>query len=615
MKNINEIISNMPEKPGVYIMKNAKGEILYIGKAINIKNRVKQYFDTSGLLPGSDERPQILSLIKKVENIEFIVCRNETEALILEANLVRNHKPQYNILLKDDKHYPYVKITKASEEFPRILIVRKVDADKDVYFGPFTDTTQLRLVVQSLKRILKIRDCNLNLSGKKAARPCIDFAMKLCDAPCIQNISAKDYGMLIEQAIKFFQGQRREIISFIQKQMNEASENMNFERAAQFRDILFGIRKITGKQSIDFRNPNLNCDVFAVCKQRKQICFTVMNVRNGNLINQNNKIIPGDMWSHDSHAKLIVDYYTTSANAVPKNIVLSQEFAEDENLIRDFMTQKYKARTFIAKNTGYSAKLVSLAKRNCEIYLAQTYQNDNQEILRELADICNLPEIPQTIEAFDISNAGDKFCVAAMVHFNGGEPDKSNYRRFKIKTVIGQNDFAMLTEAITRRLSRLYREKRDFPDLLLIDGGKGQLSSAQKAVNAFFKSISNENITQKNCMIISLAEKNETIISPYTENPEVQLNEDHPVRRLMQRIRDEVHRFAITYHRQIRGRQFNRTILQDIEGIGEKKAEILLKTFGSVNEISQKSAEELAAVKGITEKDAKNILDELSQII
>lgn len=597
MKDLSEIIANIPENSGVYIMKSGD-KILYIGKAINLKNRVKQYFD------GSDERLQISALISKVENIEFIVCRNETEALILEANLVRNHKPPYNIMLKDDKHYPYVKITKTTEEFPRILIVRKVENDKNIYFGPFTDTTRLRLVVSSLRKILKIRSCNLKLSSDKKIRSCIDFAMKLCNAPCSQNITAADYGVLIEQAIKFFKGQRKEIVSFIEKEMEYASLNLEFEKAAHLRDILFGIKKLVNKQNIDFRNPNLDCDVFAVCEQRKLLCFTIMNVRNGNLINQNNITMPISAWNYDSRAKLIVDYYTTSANAVPKNIVLGQEFVEEENLIRDFISQKYKSRTFIAKNTGYSAKLVKLAQRNCQIYLAQTYLNNPQEILEELATLCNLPKIPQTIEAFDISNAGDKFCVAGMVHFTNGEPDKSNYRRFKIKSVIGQNDFAMMIEAITRRLSRLRDENKPFPDLLLIDGGKGQLSSAKKAISQF----------DNPPMLISLAEKFETIISPYTQNPEIQLDESHPVRRLMQRIRDEVHRFAITYHKKIRGKQFNRTILQDIEGIGEKKATILLKKFGSVREISKKSAEELSSIKGISVKDAENILQELSII-
>ena len=590
-------------------MKNADDEILYIGKAINLKSRVKQYFD------GSDERYQISPLIAKVEKIEFIVCRNETEALILEANLVRNHKPPYNILLKDDSHYPYIKITKATEDFPRILIVRKIDNDKNLYFGPYTDTTKLRLVVQSMHKILKIRSCGLNLkTGHTHRRPCIDFSMNLCNAPCGGNISAQDYGALIEQAVKFFQGQRREIVSFLENQMSQASANLEFEKAAQTRDILFGIKKLVRKQNIDFRNPNLNCDVFAVCEQNKNLCFTIMNVRNGNLINQNNNIIPLTAWNYDSRAKLIVDYYTTSANAVPKNIVLSQEFAEEEELIRDFISQKYKSRTFIVKSTGYSAKLVNLAQKNCQIYLAQSYQNNPQEILQELVSVCKLPKIPRTIEAFDISNAGDKFCVAGMVRFEDGVPDKANYRRFKIKSVSVQNDFAMMTEAITRRLTRLSNENKDFPDLLLIDGGKGQLSAAQKAISQF-ENTGRANPAPTRPMLLSLAEKNETIISPYMggESVEIQLDEHHPVRRLIQRIRDEVHRFAITYHRQMRGRQFNRTILLDIEGIGEKKAEALLKAFGSVQEISEKSAEELTSVKGISAKDAEKILEELSE--
>ena len=597
LENIVKILSNLPEKSGVYIMKNTDGNILYIGKAINIKSRVSSYFHD-----GNDGRFQVPHLVAKIEKIEFIVCGNETEALVLEANLVRQHKPQYNILLKDDKHYPYVKITKTSEEFPRILIVRKISVDKDIYFGPFTDTTRLRLVVSSLRKILKIRSCNLNITSTKKIRPCINFAMKLCYAPCNQIINHNDYNILIEQAVKFFQGQQKEVISYLENQMNEYSNNLEFEKAAQLRDILFEIKKLVLKQNIDLRNLNLNCDVFAVLEQSKYLCFTIMNVRNGNLINQNNKIIPNNGWNYDGRGKLIVDYYTTSANAVPQNIVLAQEFAEDADLIRDFISQRYKSRTFTAKN-GYAAKLVKLAQKNCQIYLAQQYMNDPQEILEELGKVCKLPKIPKTIEAFDISNAGDKFCVAGMVHFTDCIPDKSNYRRFKIKTVEGQNDFAMMIEAIRRRLNQLLDEKKEFPDLFLIDGGKGQLSSAKTAVADF----------ENPPMLISLAKKEELIISPYCEN-EIRFDESHPVRRLMERIRDEVHRFAITYHRKIRGRQFNRTILQDIDGIGEKKSKILLKTFGSVREISEKSVDELIKTKGISQKDAQKILDELKII-
>ena len=607
IKNIIDIVANFPETSGVYIMKGGRensgndiaAEILYIGKANNLKKRVSSYFNDGG-----DGRYQLPALVSKIEDIEFIVCRNETEALVLEANLVRTHKPPYNLLLKDDKHYPYVKITKTSDEFARILIVRKVLSDKDAYFGPFTDTTQLKLVVNFLRKILKFRSCNLNISSKKTLRPCINAAMKLCLSPCNQSVSKEDYAFFTEQAVKFFQGQRRELISLLENQMAEAAKNMEYEKAARIRDIIFGIKKLVRKQSIDFRNPNLDCDVFAVCEQSKYLCFTVMNVRSGNLINQNNKIIPITAWSYDSRAKMIVDYYSTSANAVPKSVVLSSDFSEDGDLIRDFISQKYKARTFFAKS-GYAAKMLNLAQKNCQVYLSQTYINEPDEILQELARSCKLPKIPRSIEAFDISNVGDKFCVAGMVRFLNTAPDKANYRRFKIKTVSGQNDFAMMMEAVERRLLRLENEKKPFPDLMLIDGGKGQLSAAQKAISRF----------KNPPMLISLAKKEELLISPYCDFAEIQLGETHPVRKLMQRIRDEVHRFAITYHKKIRGRQFSRTILMDIQGIGEKKADILLKAFGSVQEISEKSVKELSETEGISIKDAEAILAELKEML
>jgi excinuclease ABC subunit C len=479
MEKLPEIIKNLPENTGVYIMKNAENNILYIGKAINIKSRVKSYFTKQ-----EKERFQIPHLIAKVQNVEFIVCESETEALILEADLVRRHKPPYNILLKDDKYYPYVKITKKTEKFGRIIITRRVSKDKDIYFGPFTDTTLLRFVVISLRKILKIRSCNTK--SVKVGSPCINFAMKLCNAPCNQKIDEKEYADLIEHAIKFFSGRHKDIILQLKSNMAELSSNLEFEKAAQVRDMI--------------------------------------------------------------------------------------------NSIKELMEKKYQKRRPTLKFT-----------------------NNPQNTLKELAEICNLPKIPSSIEAFDISNTGDKFCVAGMVNFTDGRPNKSNYRRFKIKTVVGQNDFAMLAEAIIRRLNQVSEEKKPFPDLFLIDGGKGQLSSAQKALSQF----------ENPPMLISIAEKEELIISPYCDNPEIRLAQNHPVRRLVQIIRDEVHRFAVSYHRKIRGRQFNTTILQDIKGIGPQKAQLLLKTFGSVREISKKSLEDLSKIKGISKKDAENILEEV----
>jgi excinuclease ABC subunit C len=388
--------------------------------------------------------------------------------------------------------------------------------------------------------------------------------------------------------------------------MQTASQNLNFEKAAQYRDILFGISKLADmrRQSIDFRNPDLDCDVFAICEHGKYLCFTAMNVRNGNLIIQNNKIIPINAWNYDSRAKLIADYYATSLNSAPQSIALSQEFDDETDLIINFISQRYNLKITATKRE-YTNKLVKLAQKNCLIYLSQQYANNPGEVLGELADICLLPKVPVTIEAFDISNLGDKFCIAASVRFYRGEKDKSNYRRFKIKYVEGQNDFAMMKEAIIRRLDMLLEANEPFPDLLLIDGGKGQLSSAQEAVSQY----------ENPPMLISLAKKEEIIISPYSEGGLIELNESHPVRRLMQRIRDEVHRFAITYHRKIRGRQFNRSVLQDIDGIGAKKAAILLKTFGSVKEISQKSIDDLIKVKGITVKNGEKILAEIKNLL
>lgn len=592
-----DTLTHLPEKPGVYIMIGSDGRYLYIGKAINLKSRVTSYFrDTH------EDRMQIPVMLKKLEKIEWVITENETEALVLESNLVKRHKPPYNIELRDDKHYPYVKVT-THELFPRIVIARKVEQDGDRYFGPFTDAGAIRRVVTVLRKLFQIRSCKMHITDTTTRRECIDYSMGLCSAPCNQRISPAEYRAGIDMVIQFFKGSRREVIALLEEQMMSASDELRFEEAALIRDRIREMKKLIIKQGVDLRRPDLNCDIFGLYQGSRYLCLTVMIVRNGVVINQNNRIYRSDQVEEDSYGKILVDYYQKSADDLPAELLLSDCFASDASLLQEWLSRNEMKLQVTIPQRGDKRKLVERAEKGGRVFLSQKYITDGPHLLEELAKACNLPRVPSTVEAFDISNLGDRFTVAGMVHFRDGEPDKSNYRRFKIKTVAGQNDFAMMMEAVTRRLTRLLDEDKPFPDLLLIDGGKGQLGAAREALRSF----------DNPPMLISLAKKEEIIFSDYREEP-VQLGEGHPVRRLMERIRDEVHRFAITYHRKLRGRQYNHSLLEEISGIGPKKAELLLKTLGSAKAVAQASQEDLVKIPGVTEKNAQAIREELGEL-
>lgn len=595
--DIEKRVSQIPLLPGVYIFKDSNGNYLYIGKAKELRKRVSSYFRLS-----HDDRPQIPVMLSKVDTLDWIVTESETEALVLESNLVKEHQPPYNIELRDDKHYPYVKVTK-DELFPRIFIARKVEKDGAQYFGPFTDVTQVRRVVTALRKLFGIRSCKMKINSDTMVRPCLDYSMNLCTGPCEQHISSSEYAEKIDLIEKFFQGKRSEIVTLLAEKMGEASQNLQFERAAFFRDQIQDIKKIIVKQGVDLRSPDLHCDVFAIYKGDSYLCLTTLIVRGGVIINQNNRIYSAEQWDYDSHGKLLIDYYKQSVDELPEEILVADDFSEDAALLEEWLQGQKSSLTVKVPKIGRKFQLIERAAKSGRMHLSQKYITDGPALLKELAHFCNLPQIPRTIEAFDISNLGSTFTVAGMVHFADGKPDKSNYRRFKIKSVAGQNDFAMLMEAVSRRLTRLQDEEKPFPDLLLIDGGKGQLGAAYKALQSF----------SNPPMLTSLAKKEEILFSIYKDEP-VQLGEGHPVRRLMERIRDEVHRFAITYHRKLRGRKFNHSVLEEIPGIGPEKAKRLLKSFGSAQEIASKTVEQIAETKGITRQNAEDIKKELSEL-
>ncbi|MGM0444263.1 MAG: excinuclease ABC subunit UvrC [Fibrobacterota bacterium] len=595
MFDFESVRSSIPALPGVYIFKDDQGRFLYVGKAQVLRNRVGAYF------AGREERVQIPALLEKIAELDWIVTDNETEALVLESNLVKEHQPRYNIELRDDKHFPYVKITR-NEVFPRVFIVRRISKDGATYFGPFTDATKMRRILRSLRKLFKIRTCRREIAQGDHQRPCLNYSIGICSGPCASYISQQEYLQQIEMIERFFAGRRSSILSILNSAMQTAAQELNFEKAAHLRDQIRDIRTLIVRQGVDLRKSDLHCDVFAFYRGSRYICLTVLMVREGVIINQNNHVYSLHELTFDNIAVALIDYYRRSAHALPGEILLSADFEDELDLIRRWFERSGETVSVRIPKIGDKKRLVERAEKAGRLHLSQQYISDFPAIHEELAHLCGLPAVPETIEAFDISNLGATFTVAGMVHFCLGKPDKSQYRRFKIKSVQGQDDFAMMMEAVTRRLRGCREAGERYPDLLLIDGGKGQLNAASRALEAF----------EDPPMIISLAKKEELIFSPLRDEP-VRLKEGHPVRRLVQRIRDEVHRFAITYHRKIRGRNFNRSLLEDVPGIGPKKARKLLKHFGSAKELAHKSDTEISAVKGITAQNVRDIREELAQ--
>jgi excinuclease ABC subunit C len=598
---IPDSIDRFPQSPGVYIMRDAGGTPLYIGKAVNLKSRVKSYF-----LDTHDDRPHIPVMLRRMHHIDWIATNTEPEALILEANLIRKHKPRFNIDLKDDKHYPYIKIT-VDEPFPRLLVVRRVDDDKARYFGPYTDVRAMRRIVHFSRRIFKIRDCNKNLPLKHPTRPCVNYGMGRCSGACAGKISREEYRKNIDMLIRFLSGRRKDMIAELQAGMNDAASNLRFEEAALVRDQIGLIKDASRLQQVDLAAPQTDCDVFGVYKGDRSLCLAVLHVREGLLLSARSFAFDKNTWeaAGEGMEPLVVQYYLDTKDLPAKDIIIGGDLQQvDPGLLGQALLEQFGLKADITlPQKGPKKDLADMAVKNARLYLMQKLPANAMDDLSDMVGLLSLPRFPHVIEAFDISNLGETNAVAGMVRFVDGQPDKSGYRRYKIKTVEGQNDFAMMMEVVMRRLTRQTEEGQQFADLFLIDGGLGQLHAAMEPLAKF----------KDPPMIISLAKKEELVHSPYSETP-VQLASTHPVRKFLERIRDEVHRFAITYHRGLRGKQAGASVLQSVPGMGKKRVVELLRHFGSVKRISEATEEEIASVKGMPKglaKDVKQFLKKL----
>ncbi len=593
LKSLADQVARYPESPGVYLMKNSAGHPIYIGKALNLRSRVRSYF-----LDAHDGRPNIPYMLHKVDHIDWIATNNETEALILEANLIRRHLPKYNVDLRDDKHFPYLKVT-VQEPFPRLLVVRRVERDGAKYFGPYTDATAMRRMVAFAKRIFRLRDCKRTLPALHQERPCINFSMQRCSGACAGKISGSDYREQVNNLIRFLSGRRTDLVRELADRMEKASSGLLFEEAASLRDQIRLIKDASRLQQVDLKLDDTDCDVFGLAEGERGTCLAILHFREGLLVNSRHFLFTKTVWSssNPSHDNLFLQFYLTRGDEPPPLILIPENAGFSQETLQDWVNQQFnrKINIFVPQK-GSRKLLISMAEKNAHLFLLQKVIADGAQDLADLQKVLQLPVYPETIEAFDISNIGASFTVAGMVQFKGGKPNKSAYRRFKIKSVEGQNDFAMMMEVVTRRLKRLYEENRPFPDLLLIDGGPGQLHAAQKALQSF----------ENPPCISSLAKQEEILYGPHLQEP-VRLPPTHPARKLVERIRDEVHCYAITYHRKVRGKQFSTSQLEEIEGIGKKRAAELLKKFGSIKRIRDAETEKIAQIPGISIDMAKKI--------
>ena len=571
---------NLPKKPGVYIMRDANDEIIYIGKAKNLISRVRSYFREKL------DRPKTQILMSHFDSLEYIVTNSEKEALILEATLIKKHRPRYNVQLKDDKRYPYVKIT--NEKYPRLIITRNITKN-GIYYGPFTDVTSVKKTVKFLKSLFKIRTCR-NMDG-----PCLNSQIDLCYAPCSGEISKEEYDEIINKIDLFFQGKYSVIVKNLKKEMAEAAENEQFEKAAVLRDQITSIEEIMEKQFVDLVDDDLDQDVIAIAPNDNEVVVIIMPIRNGKIVGRDDFLMSGSQYESNSEIlfAFIQQYYGFNRH-IPKQILLNEPI-DDTELLEEWLSDLRGNKVYIkVPMKGVKLRLVNMAQKNAEIIKHQKKAMENSLI--ELKKYLKLDKLPRIIEGYDISNISGKFAVGSKVSFKDAKPNKKKYKRFKIETP-GPNDFAMMKELLTRRLKMIDTDEE--PDLIVIDGGKGQLSMACEVL---------DELNLAHIPIIGLAKEFEEIYIPNSKRPII-IPKNNKALHLLQQVRDESHRFAITYHRKLRSDNISESSLDDIPGIGKKRKINILKEFGTMDKVKNASVEELAKINGMNEKVATNVYE------
>ena len=599
-------LATLPQTPGVYLMKNEAGEVIYVGKAINLRNRVRSYFQKSANHP-----LKVQVLVEHIADFEYIVTDSEMEALILENNLIKEHAPRYNVRLKDDKTYPYIKVT-TQETFPRVLMVRKRLSDGARYFGPYTDVNVVKKTLSFLRTLFPLRTCNKRIEEGSQDRPCLNYHIGRCLAPCAGFISKEKYAEMIDEVILFLEGRIDRLIPDLTKKMQEASAQLEFEKAARFRNQIQGLQTLAEKQKIVAQHEE-DQDYVGYARHGELACVQVFFVRSGKLIGRDHFLL--DCSSEEEEAEILRSFlqqYYEEASYIPREVLTPVALAEP-HVLENWLGSLRGSRVYLrTPQRGAKKQLLDLVMKNAQVVLDETRtrssfkQKAMERSLQELQEVADLPEPPGRIEAFDISNLQGTNIVASLVVWENGEFKTSDYRRFRIRGVEGApNDYESMREAVGRRFRRGLEEQREksedqkfavFPDLVLIDGGKGQLGVALEVRDELGLIIP----------FISLAEKREEIFVEGRSEPVI-LPYDSPGLLLLRKIRDEAHRFALTYHRNLRGKATRGSVLDEIPGVGPKRKKDLIKHFGSIKKIRQATPEELQEVPGISEKLAAEI--------
>ncbi len=602
---LSEKVRRLPESPGVYIMRDGTGTIIYVGKAVNLKNRVRSYFNNS-----QEQGFKITHMVPRITDIDYFITASEEEALVLEQNLIKRHKPYYNVRLKDDKTFPYLKIA-LNEDYPSVQITRKFEDDGGRYFGPFSSAYSIRQTLKIIKEIFPFRSCAKDLD-KKFMRACLEYDIHKCPAPCINAVSKKEYAESINRLILFLEGKQEKVVRQLEDSMQQAVSKLQYEKAAVLRDQIKAVKEIINWQKMATKVKGEQ-DVIAFAQDRDTAYAQVFFIRSGKIIGREGFAMQGTQ--SEEPGQVMTDFvkqFYSSAAYIP-SLILLQYPIMDKTVIRSWLSRKRSGAVDIQSPVrGNKKELVDTVAVNAERGLQElkikqiSGQNNIDTAMEELQKALDMPDLPLRIEGYDISNIQGKDAVGSMVVFEKGRPKTAHYRRFKIKTLEQPNDFAMMQEVIGRRFGRYKNSAREsgetwriLPDLMLIDGGKGQLSSVMEAL---------EDSGIESLTVIGLAKENEEIYTPGATSPII-LPKSSPALQLLQRVRDEAHRFAVGYHHNLHKKKTFVSVLDGVPGIGPARKKALIKKFGSVSEIKKASVEELCAVNGITPTLAQIIKD------
>lgn len=607
MFDIQEELKKLPAKPGVYLMHDAKDEIIYVGKAISLKNRVRQYFQSS-----RNKGPKIEQMVTHIARFEYIITDSELEALVLECNLIKEHRPKYNTMLMDDKSYPFIKVT-VHEPFPRVMLARQMHKDKAKYFGPYTSAGAVKDTIELIRKLYKIRSCNRKLPKDIGLeRPCLNYHIHQCKAPCQGYISQEEYEKSISQAVRFLNGDYEPVVRELEQRMLEASEALEFEKAVEYRDLMESVKKIAEKQKIT-NTAGEERDILAMASENEDAVVQVFFVRGGRLIGRDHFYLrlTGDETEEDIFSNFIRQFYSGTPY-IPSELMLPSELP-DAALLEEWLSGKRGRKVrFRVPKKGTKEKLVELAAKNAELVLSRDKERLKREegrtigAVKELEALLGLTGIVR-MEAYDISNISGYDSVGSMVVYEKGKPKRNDYRKFRIKSVLGPDDYASMEEVLTRRFEHGKREQEEgkgkdsftrFPDLLMMDGGRGQVNIALKVLDKLRLNI-------PVCGMVK--DDSHRTRGLYFNNKEIPIERNSEGFKLITRIQDEAHRFAIEYHRKLRSQGQVRSILDDIPGIGPARRKELMRSFASLDEIRQAEISELKALPAMNEASAEAV--------